>query len=99
MKQDQNLDSRPGLLANYGKPDEKTRIPEGIEVCPGWSPLLVEITEIEVRDSRTGYLVLVRYGLGVWPDGRVLGATVVVTWKFRLTFRPGNYFGSCQIGI
>ena len=28
----------------------------------------------EVRDSRTGYLVPVRYGLGVWPDWRVVGA-------------------------
>ena len=31
-------------------------------------------TIIEVRDSRTGYLVPVRYGLGVWPDWRVVGA-------------------------
>ena len=30
--------------------------------------------KIEVRDSRTGYLVPVRYGLGVWPDWRVVGA-------------------------
>ena len=30
---------------------------------------------IEVRDSRTGYLVPGRDGPGVWPDGRVVGAS------------------------
>ena len=30
---------------------------------------------IEVRDSRTGYFIHVRYGIGVWPDGRVVGAS------------------------
>ena len=30
---------------------------------------------VEVRDSRTGYLLPVRDGLGVWPDGRVLGTS------------------------
>ena len=30
---------------------------------------------IEVRDSRTGYFIPVRYGLGVWPDGRDLGTS------------------------
>ena len=29
---------------------------------------------IEVRDSWTGYFIPVRYGMGVWPDGRVVGA-------------------------
>ena len=29
---------------------------------------------VEVRDSRTGYLVPGRDGPGVWPDGRVVGA-------------------------
>ena len=29
---------------------------------------------IEVRDSRTGYFIPVRYGLGLLPDGRVVGA-------------------------
>ena len=30
---------------------------------------------IEVRDSRTGYFIPVRYGLGDRPDGRVVGAS------------------------
>ena len=29
---------------------------------------------VEVRDSRTGYFIPVRYGLGLLPDGRVVGA-------------------------
>ena len=29
---------------------------------------------IEVRDSRTGYFIPVRYGLGLLPDGIVVGA-------------------------
>ena len=29
---------------------------------------------VEVRDSRTGYLIPVRYGLGVWPDEKIVGA-------------------------
>ena len=29
---------------------------------------------VEVRDSWTGYLIPVRYWLGVWPDWRVVGA-------------------------
>ena len=28
---------------------------------------------IEVRDSRTGYFIPARYGLGVWPDGKIVG--------------------------
>ena len=30
---------------------------------------------VEVRDSRTGYLVPGRDGPGVWTDGRVVGAS------------------------
>ena len=30
---------------------------------------------IEVRDSRTGYFIPVRYGIGLWPDGRVVGTS------------------------
>ena len=43
-----------------------------------------QIADIEVRDSRTGYLIPARYGLGVWPDGkncRRVAAVVVVIWK------------------
>ena len=28
---------------------------------------------IEVRDCRTGSLIPARYGLGVWPDGKIVG--------------------------
>ena len=28
---------------------------------------------IEVRDSRTGYAILVHNGMGVWPDGKIVG--------------------------
>ena len=28
---------------------------------------------IEVRDSRTGYFIPARYGMGVWPDGKIVG--------------------------
>ena len=31
-------------------------------------------SQIEVRDSRTGYFIPVRYGMGVWPDGKIVGA-------------------------
>ena len=37
--------------------------------CPGQM-----LHFIEVRDSRTGYLIPVRYGLGLLPDGIVVGA-------------------------
>ena len=30
---------------------------------------------IEVRDSRMGYFMPGRYGLGVWPDGTLVGAS------------------------
>ena len=30
---------------------------------------------IEVRDSRTGYFIPVRYGLGLLPDGIVVGTS------------------------
>ena len=32
------------------------------------------MVKTEVRDSRTGYLIPVRYGLAVWPDGKIVGA-------------------------
>ena len=57
---------------------------------------------IEVRDSRTGYLVPVRDGPGLLPDWESCWdavAAAAVTWKFRLTFWPGNYDWSFQIGF
>ena len=27
-----------------------------------------------MRDSRTGYFIPARYGLGLWPDGKIVGA-------------------------
>ena len=32
------------------------------------------LTFVRMRNSRTTYFVLVRYGLGVWPDGKALAA-------------------------
>ena len=29
---------------------------------------------VEVRDSRTGYFIPARYGMGVWPDEKIVGA-------------------------
>ena len=57
--------------------------------------------DVEVRDSRTGYLVPVRDGPGLLPDWESCWDAVAaaVTWKFRLTFWPGNYIWSLQIGI
>ena len=28
-----------------------------------------------MRDSRTGYFIPARYGLGLWPDGKIVGAS------------------------
>ena len=56
---------------------------------------------IEVRDSWTGYLVPGRDGPELLPDWESCWDAVVdavaVTWKFRLTFLPGNYIWSFQI--
>ena len=30
---------------------------------------------IEVRDSQTGVFIPARYGMGVWPDGKIVGAS------------------------
>ena len=57
---------------------------------------------IEVRDSRTGYLVPGRDGPGLLPDWESCWdavAAAAVTWKFRLTFWLGNYIWSFQIGF
>ena len=34
----------------------------------------LSLKNIEVRDSRTGYFIPARYGLGLWPDGKIVGA-------------------------
>ena len=59
---------------------------------------------IEVRDSRTGYLVPVGDGPGLLPDWEscwdaTLAVAAAVTWKLKLTFWPGNYIWSLQIGF
>ena len=54
--------------------------------------LMRKIVGDEVRDSRTGYLVPGRDGPGVWPDGRVVGASSspsasfgkLGNWKFQI---------------
>ena len=30
---------------------------------------------VEVRDSRTGYFIPARYGMGLWSDGKIVGAS------------------------
>ena len=62
-----------------------------------------------MRDSRTGYLLPARDGPGALPDGQscwdaavavaVAVAAVAVTWKLRLTFRPGNYIWRFSYGF
>ena len=58
--------------------------------------------KVEVRDSRTGYLVPVRDGPGLLPDWESYWdavAVATVTWKLKLTFWPGTYIWSFQIGF
>ena len=47
--------------------------------CPSWrisdTSRIANVQFVEVRDSRTGYLIPARYGLGVWPDGKIVGAS------------------------
>ncbi len=43
--------------------------------CYGFGCKLFWEDYIEVRDSQRGYFIPVRYGLGVYPDGRVLSAS------------------------
>ena len=61
-------------------------------------------SQIEVRDSRTVYLLPARDGPGALPNGQscwdaVAAAAVAVTWKLRLTFRPGNYIWRFSYGF
>ena len=61
-----------------------------------------QYTPIEVRDSRTGYLLPARDGPGALPDVESSwDAAAAVTWKLRLTVRPGNYIWrfSCGFGV
>ena len=63
--------------------------------APWESPLATALHKIEVRDSPNGIF-------GPWarwtrapPDVQSCWdatAAVAVTWKFRSTFRPGNYY-------
>ena len=41
-----------------------------IAMAARWEFMMI----IEVRDSRTGYFIPARYGLGVWPDMEKLSA-------------------------
>ena len=58
---------------------------------------------VQVRDSRTGYLIPARDGPGALPDGQscwdAAVVAVAVTWKLRLTFRPGNYIWRFSYGF
>ena len=51
---------------------------------------------------RTGYLVPAHGTPGVLPDGQSCwdaAVVVAVIWKFRSTFRPGNYIWSLSLWI
>ena len=53
-----------------------------------------------MRDSRTGYLIPARDGTGALPDmDSSWDAAASVTWKLRLTFRPGNYIWRFSYGF
>ena len=47
---------------------------------------------IEVRDSRTGYLIPARYGMGVWPDGKIVG-------KPSSSASPGNHLEKVTLTV
>ena len=60
------------------------------------------LLHVEVRDSRAGFLVPGRDGPRALPNGESCWdavAAATVTWKFRLTFRPGNYIWSFSYGF
>ena len=56
---------------------------------------------IEVRDSRTGYFIPVRYGLGVWPDKKIVGASPssASSGDSGRHSGQGTIFGVCPDGI
>ena len=48
--------------------------PKNIENPPSEAAAGSAIVCVEVRDSRAGYFIPVRYGIGVWPDEKIVGA-------------------------
>ena len=58
---------------------------------------------IEVRDSRTGYLIPGRDTTRAQPNTKssweTAAAAAAVTWKLRLTFRPRNYIWRFSYGF
>ena len=45
-----------------------------------------------MRDSRTGYFIPARYGLGLWPDGKIVGAT-------SSSASPGNHLEKVTLTV
>ena len=74
---------------------------QGPNIPCGGKPSLRLTRLIEVRDSRSGCLVPGRDGPGLLPDWESCwdAAAAAVTWKLKLTFWPGNYIWSFQIGF
>ena len=50
------------------------------------------MTIVEVRDSRRGYFIPVRYGLGLLPDGRVVGASPSPSSEVQVDILAGKLY-------
>ena len=76
---------------------------------PAEFPIILYLFQIEVRDSRTGYLIPGRDATRAQPNAQsswetvaaaaAAAAAVAVTWKLRSTFRPGNYIWRFSYGF
>ena len=53
----------------------RTRFPTYIKQIDDLLDLFTQPSLVEVRDSRTGYFIPGRYGLGIWPDTKIVGAS------------------------
>ena len=63
---------------------------------PGINKVIASKSMVQVRDSRTGYFIPARYGMRVWPDGRVVGKPSA-SWGFGLGF--GFWDGVLGLGL
>ena len=57
--------------------------------------ILLTTCNIEVRDSRTGYFIPARYGLGLWPDGKIVGAPS----SSSSSASPGNHLEKVTLTV
>ena len=49
-----------------------------------------------MRDSRTGYFIPARYGLGLWPDGKIVGAS---SSPSSPSASPGNHLAKVTLTV